>query len=256
MTDLSPLDRHTNIGLMFSGGKDSLACVYLLREHLHRITLLHNDTGDLLPETRAVVEHVKTIAPHFVHLRGDVHAWIAVNGLPTDLLPHSAHPIGRAMHESSGPPLVARYDCCWSNLMRPIYDLALERGVTLIIRGTKAVDMTRLPVRDGQVEAGIEFFYPIEGWTNEQVFSYLRLNDAPISRIYDYVDNSPECARCSAWWGEKRAAYLRKYHPHLWNDYGVRLRAVTDAIDPPLANLRREVAEFNIAPNVSKGGSA
>lgn len=244
MIDLSRLDRHANIALMFSGGKDSLACVYLLREHLDRITLFHNDTGDLLPETKEIVAHVKTFAPNFIHLMGDVDAWIAANGLPTDLLPFSAHPVGQEMGE--GPKLSSRYDCCFSNLMWPIYELARARGVTLIIRGTKSVDMKRLPVGDRETIDGTEFFYPLQDWTNEQVFSYLRLVSAPISRIYDYVDNSPECARCSAWWGERRGAYLRKYHPELWRAYGERLRVVTDALDGPLANLRRELKAFDM----------
>lgn len=246
MMDFSVLDRHERIALMFSGGKDSLACVYLLRAHLHRLVLFHNDTGDLLPETRAIVDHVKTFAPNFLHVHGDVHAWINHNGLPTDLLPHSAHAVGQLMGE--GPKLVGRYDCCWANLMWPIYHAAAERGVTLIIRGTKAADMNRLPVMSGAVEHGIEYFYPLQGWSNEQVFSYLRLQGAPISRVYDYVDNGPECARCPAWWGEKRGAYLRKYHPELWEDYGARLKIVTDVLDKPLANLREELKAFNKEP--------
>lgn len=246
MIDLARLDSHANIALMFSGGKDSLACVYLLRDQLHRITLFHNDTGDLLPETMAVVDHVKTFAPNFVHLNTNVDGWIAVNGLPTDLLPHTAHSVGQQMGE--GVKLSSRYDCCFSNLMWPIYSLARSKGVTMIIRGTKAMDMKRLPVMDAQVQDGVEFFYPLQGWTNEQVFSYLRLQGAPISRVYDYVDNSPECARCSAWWGEKRGAYLREHHPDLWRQYGERLRVVTDALDGPLANLRQELKAFDKEP--------
>lgn len=243
MIDTAPIDRHTKIALMFSGGKDSLACVYLLRDYLHRITLFHNDTGDLLPETRAVVEHVKTFAPNFIHVLGDVGTWISRNGLPTDLLPHSAHAIGQQMSE--GPKLSSRYDCCHANLMWPVYKAAIDRGVTLIIRGTKSSDMRRLPVRDGEISEGVEFFYPLQDWSTEQVFTYLRSVDAPVSRIYDYIDNGPECARCSAWWGEGRGAYLRKFHPDLWRGYGERLRVVTAALDTPLANLRRELTAFD-----------
>lgn len=242
MIDVSILDRHERIAMMFSGGKDSMACLYLLREQLHRITLIHIDTGDLLPETREIVAHIKKNVPNFIHVQGDVHAWIGANGLPTDLLPWWAHPIG-ALSEP-GPKLVPRLDCCWNNLMAPAYLAARERGFTLVIRGTKTADLPRLPLYSGAVVDGVEYWHPIEDWTHEQVFSYLRLQGAPVSRVYDYVDNSPECAQCSAWWGEKRGAYLRKYHPELWRGYGERLRVVTEAIDQPIANLQEELKAF------------
>lgn len=240
--DLAPLDRHEKIALSFSGGKDSLACVYLLRDQLDRITIYHNDTGDLLPEVMEVVEHVKAFAPHFVHVRGDVNAWIAEHGLPTDLLPHGAHDVGRAMGEHQ-LRLVARYDCCYQNLMRPLFDRVVADGNTLLIRGTKAVDMKRLPLRSGESGGGIELFYPLQDWSHDAVFDYLRSVGAPICRVYDHVTNSPECARCSAWWSESRAAYLKRYHPAAFADYRQRLLAVTFEISGVLDHLRREVAE-------------
>lgn len=242
MIDLSPLDRHEHIALCFSGGKDSLAVVYLLRDRLADLTVYHLDTGDLLPEQREVVDHVRQMTPRFVTVHTDVNAWIAEHGLPTDLLPHSAHPIGQAMGE--GPRLVGRYDCCYANLMGPLFERVIEDGNTLLIRGTKAVDMNHLPTRGGETSHGLELMLPIEGWSNDQVFAYLRSVGAPISRVYDHVVNSPECARCSAWWGEKRAQYLQQFYPDLAEEYWQRLRVVADAINGPLANLRREAGAF------------
>jgi hypothetical protein len=97
-----------------------------------------------------------------------------------------------------------------------------------------------LPKATGDTEMGVEFWYTLEDWTNEQVFAYLTLQDVKLSRIYDHVVNSPECARCSAWWGEGRRDYLKKYHPELWAEYDARLQIIIDAIAPSLALLRRE----------------
>lgn len=241
MIDLAPLARHPRVALSFSGGKDSLACVYLLREQLSWITVYHLDTGDLLPEMREIVAHVKTLAPNFVHIQGDVTSWIKEFGLPTDLLPHSAHPIGQEMRE--GPKLVARYDCCYANLMLPIYEQIRAHGNSLLIRGTKAVDMKRLPLRSGETTGdGIELWYPLQNWSNDQVFDYLRAQGAPIARVYEHVVNSPECARCSAWWGEGRSAYLERYHPALWVQYQERLATVAEAILGPINHLKRELS--------------
>lgn len=242
MIDTSVFDRHEKIALGFSGGKDSLACVYLLRPLKDRITIYHMDTGDLLPEVRDIVDHVRGFWPKFVHIQGNVHGWIEQNGMPTDLLPHTAHLLGKGMGESERA-LVQRYDCCFQNLMWPVYSRIKADGNTLIIRGTKACDMKTLPTKSGEVKDDMELFLPINDWSNEQVFAYLRSVGAPINRIYDYVTNSPECALCSAWWGERRAAYLKKFHPELHRQYAARLRVVAEEIAGQLNNLSRELAD-------------
>jgi 3'-phosphoadenosine 5'-phosphosulfate sulfotransferase (PAPS reductase)/FAD synthetase len=240
MIDLSPLDRHERIALCASGGKDSLAVVYLLRPYLHRLQVYHLDTGDLLPEVMEIARHVEAMAPNFVRVQTDAMGWIAKHGLPTDLMPHSAHPIGRAMGEDR-IALVPRYECCWANLMQPLWDRIRADGNTLLIRGTKRIDMKRLPVPGGGNDSGVEFWLPIEDWSNADVFAYLRSVGAPICRVYDTVTNSPECARCSAWWGERRAEYLRQHHPELWRDYSRRMRAVLAELWSPLQALNHEI---------------
>lgn len=227
MIDLSPLDRHTRIALCCSGGKDSTAVLYLLRDHLDRVTVYHMDTGDLLPEIMAVVDHIEAMVPHFVRVDGNVADWIAANGLPTDLLPHSQHIVGQLMGEHT-TPLVSRYACCHANLMLPLFERIVADHNTLMIRGTKAVDMTRLPMRSGEVDhnSGLELWLPLLDWSHAQVMDYLREVGAPIASIYQHVTNAPECMRCSAWWGERRASYLKRYHPEAFTDYAARMRLV------------------------------
>jgi 3'-phosphoadenosine 5'-phosphosulfate sulfotransferase (PAPS reductase)/FAD synthetase len=237
------LDRHEKIALSFSGGKDSLACVHLLRDHLHRICIYHVDTGDLLPEMQESVATVEAFAPHFVRIETHVDAWIAANGLPTDLLPYSAHPVGQLMGEGNGARLVPRYDCCWNNLMVPLFARVVAEGCTLLVRGTKRADMRRLPATSGDVYQGVELCYPLLEWSNADVFAYLAEKGVTLPRIYDHVTNSPECARCSAWWGEGRGAYLKRYHPALWQQYQERLAVVRNEIFPSLLNLNHEAGD-------------
>lgn len=239
LMDYSPLDRHEKVGLSYSGGKDSRACIQLLRNCLHEITIYHLDTGDLLPEMRENVSLVEAFAPRFVRIETNVTGWIAANGLPTDLMPYSHHPVGRLMGEAKSA-LSSRYDCCYANLMLPLLERMRADGITLIIRGSKRADMPRLPVMSGAVADGMELWLPVLDWTHQEVLDYLRSENVPLPRLYDHMTGSPDCARCSAWWSEGRAGYLKEYHPEIWAEYDARLQVIIDAIAPSLARLRRE----------------
>ena len=235
----SVLNRHERIALSFSGGKDSLAVLELMRVHLHRMTVYHLDTGDLLPE---MVEHVARCAetiPNFVRIESHVDRFIDQYGLPTDLLPFSAHPVGQAMGEPK-TRLVSRYVCCWNNLMLPLYQRVLDDGNTLLIRGTKQADMVRLPISSGEAIDGVEILYPLQSWTNAEVRAYLAVNGIKLPALYEHFENAPECARCPAWLGEGRAAFLKRFYPELFKDYDARLQLIIDEVAPALANLRTE----------------
>jgi phosphoadenosine phosphosulfate reductase len=171
-----------------------------------------------------------------------VRAWIDQYGMPTDLLPYSAHDVGQGFSQSNAK-IVTRYHCCFVNLMWPVWNRAKEDGNTLFIRGTKIADATRLPAYSGEIHEGVELWYPIQDWSHSQVQTYLELAGAPRNRVYDHMTNAPECARCTAWWGEGRAAYLKRYHPALFADYMAGLRVVAGEITESVVNLRRELAE-------------
>lgn len=243
MIDLAPLERHSKIALNFSGGKDSLACIYLLRDHLHRITVYHNDTGDLLPEVMETVEQTKAMCPNFAHIRGDVLAWQREHGLPSDLVPYSASELGRMVGQER-TRIVPRYDCCYANLMRPLWERVVADGNTLVIRGTKRVDFPTLPVVDREVRDGVEFMYPLQEWSHAEVFEYLRREGAPISRIYEEGLQAPECSRCTAWLNVGQAAYLKRHHPERLAQYRDRLHAVFREVEPMLKDMASELQEL------------
>lgn len=231
---------HDKICLHFSGGKDSLACVFLCRSYADKVTLYHLDTGDYLPEQREVVDTVEREIPYrFVRIQTDAKAWIEANGLPSDLVPFSSHPIG-LMTGQARTKLVHRFDCCHANIMQPLYDRVVADGCTMIIRGTKACDMPTLPVKDGDVINGIEFYYPLQDWTDQQVLIYLRYSGVEVSRVYQYLEHGLSCATCPAWWEEQRGAYLKQFHPELYKIYDERLGRIIDEVALPLAQLKHE----------------
>ncbi|MBN9488658.1 MAG: phosphoadenosine phosphosulfate reductase family protein [Alphaproteobacteria bacterium] len=239
MIDLEPLTRHSRTALQFSGGKDSLAVAFLLRPVWDRLTFYHVDTGDLLPEVREVVGEVEAMVPRFVRIETHARDWTARFGLPSDLVPTTCTPVGLAIGASK-QPLVDRFVCCASNIMAPMNYRMQADGVTLAVRGTKRADLARLPAENGDTTLGYELWLPLQDWSHEQVFDYLREVGAPICRVYEHKVNAPECATCPAWWNEGRAGYLREHHPDLFEIYAAKLRVVASEIVPVWETLRLE----------------
>ncbi len=235
----SPLDNHKNVALQFSGGKDSMAVVHLLRPHWDRLTLYHVDTGDLLPEIQSVTKDTEKMVPRFVRIDTNSNAWRENVGYPSDLVPCSCTGAG-VMIGMSERRLVDRFDCCASNIMLPMHNRALADGCTLVIRGTKRADFKRMPAEDGPTGLGYDLWLPLLEWSHNDVFAYLRSLNVEIPRIYEDHVNAPECATCPAWWSEGRAAYLAKYHPDLSAEYRRKLAVVSAEVMPFIEHLRVE----------------
>jgi 3'-phosphoadenosine 5'-phosphosulfate sulfotransferase (PAPS reductase)/FAD synthetase len=238
---MTPLDRHGRAALQFSGGKDSLALVYLLRPHWERLTLYHVDAGDLLPEVREIVDRVEAMVPAFVRIDTDSDGWTRQVGLPSDLVPTTSTPAGLTIGASK-QPIVDRFHCCAANIMAPMHYRMIEDRVPLVIRGTKRCDLPRLPAEDGDTTNGYELWLPIVDWSHDQVFAYLRETGAPICRVYEHKVNAPECATCPAWWSEGRAAYLAQHHPDLFAAYRAKLAAVAAEVAPHWRALKGELS--------------
>ncbi|SEP41470.1 phosphoadenosine phosphosulfate reductase [Rhodospirillales bacterium URHD0017] len=237
---MTPLDRHQRAALQFSGGKDSLALVYLLRPQWSRLTLYHVDAGDLLPEVREIVDMVEAMVPHFRRIETNSAKWMAEVGLPSDLVPTSSTPAGLSIGASQ-QRIVDRLDCCAVNIMLPMHYRMIEDGVPLVIRGTKRADLARLPAESGDTSLGYELWLPLQEWSHDEVFEYLRSVDAPICRVYEHRVNAPECATCPAWWSEGRAGYLKKHHPALFELYRAKLAAVAAEVTPHWNTLQGEL---------------
>jgi 3'-phosphoadenosine 5'-phosphosulfate sulfotransferase (PAPS reductase)/FAD synthetase len=232
------LARHERVALQFSGGKDSMAALFLLRPWLERITVYWLNTGDSFPETLSTIEATREQVdiPHFVEINSDARAWREQNGDPSDIVPTFSTPLARLM--GFGELKVSdRFDCCWSNVMRPMYERMKADGVTLIIRGTKAVDMPNLPVRSGQTVEGVEFFLPLEAWTHDDVLAYLAKVGAPLHSCYEDGFHGVDCMHCTAWWNEGHFRFLKKNHPQTFKVVFDRVASIAGAVDKHLTDL-------------------
>lgn len=210
--DFSRLDGHDRAFLQFSGGKDSLALVYLFKEHLHRLTVLHCDAGDLLPEIQELVAGVARQVPNFLTVKTDAPAWIAANGLPSDLVPIRCHPAVANVFRADTHPVVPLTDCCAANRWQPMRRALVERVASLVIHGQRRSDLFGWDKKQASDSAqspdGWQVWAPIAEWSDDDVMAYLREVGAPILRWYSHKPHAPECATCPASWGEGRAASI------------------------------------------------
>lgn len=239
---MKDLSAYKKPALQFSGGKDSLACLYLLRDQLEHMTVYWCDTGDACPETVDIIEEVREWIPNFEVIHGDVKKWREFYGMPSDLVPANSHPIGM-LYQMSDCMISNRFDCCAANLMRPMHDRMMADGVDLVIRGTKLADTGHVPI-EGKTDC-YDVWLPIRDWSHADVFAYLEKVGAPYNALYRYFKgiSAPECLGCTAWWDDGKAAYLRERHPLQYVKYQDSLKRISRAINQHLGELSEEIEQ-------------
>lgn len=201
---MTPIDRHQKVALQFSGGKDSLACLYLLKPFWDRITVVWLNTGAAYPEVIAQMDDIKRLVPNFLEVVSDQPSFIAKHGTPADFATENVNHWSR---------------CCSHNIWEPLHKAMIDGGYTLIIRGQKDADVRRAPVTTGFVDDnGIEYWLPLEHWSHEDVLHYLNSIEVPVPNYYEWSDTSLDCWNCTAFLDEreKEVGNLVWKHPEMW----------------------------------------
>jgi 3'-phosphoadenosine 5'-phosphosulfate sulfotransferase (PAPS reductase)/FAD synthetase len=236
-----PFNRHERIALQVSGGKDSTAALFALRPWWQRLTVYWLNTGHAPPEVRQHVDRLAALVPAFREVAGRRDATWQARGWPADLVPVHFTPFGQKVRGTHLPLIQGRYECCWHSLMEPLQERMAQDGITLIVRGQKNADCMKGPLRSGDIEDGFEVYYPLQQWTDQQVYAYLRKLGVQLPQSYDVLNVSPDCIDCTAWWGEQRSAWLRAQHPDEFREYQVHLKYIRHAIGEHLRELDSEV---------------
>lgn len=231
---------HERAALQLSGGRDSLATFAVLKALglLDRITVYWLNTGDAFPETVAIINQVREQVPHFAEIAGNQPAVIAQFGMPTDILGRESTPIGLMCGQGT-VHMQDSYSCCGRVIMQPMHERMLADGITLIIRGQRDSDSHKAPLRSGDTEHGIQYLFPVEAWSDEQVDACLAETGLPRHPCYDFMTTTPDCMSCSGWWNERRAPFLKAHHPEAFAEYQRRLELIR-------ASTERLIQSFNL----------
>jgi phosphoadenosine phosphosulfate reductase len=222
--------------LAFSGGKDSMACLHLLRDELD--CAIYVDTGFAYPETHAMVAYAaKMTTMHIVH--SDRLGQNAREGIPSDVVPVEWTPLGQRFTTTNQISIQPSISCCYENLSRPLLEKAKSLQVTDLYYGQRHEESYKAPSRDGDVIDGMRRHHPIEHWTTRQVLDYLAAQ-MPIPEHYAITRSSLDCYDCPAYLSVSSdlVRWTESHHPDYYAAYLGRRRLVDEAVDQALLRAR------------------
>ncbi len=219
------------LGLAFSGGKDSLACLFLNKHRAHEITAIWINTGKNYPETLEMVEIAKKMCGAFIEVRSDQESQNYIEGLPSDIVPVNLTRFASIFNGNQKQHVQSFLACCFENIGRRIHEAAIAHGITHLIRGQRIDEKFKSPARDGMIVDGIVYVQPIENWTSEQVYKFLEKHmELPEHLFLNH--SSLDCYDCTAYVKDSadRIEYTKKYHPVFFQAYENRMNKLKSAI--------------------------
>jgi len=183
-------DRHEKVALMFSGGKDSIACLHLIKNYLDKTTVVWVNTGASFPEIEALMEETRQQVPHFLEIKTNQPESIKSKGYPVDVVPVNYTVLGQSVTSIKDFKVRSYFECCAENFWLPCDAEVRKLGITGVIRGQRQSESHRAPVKSGYVENGIEYNFPIESWSDSEVIDYLKSKDVVIDERLSMAHSS------------------------------------------------------------------
>ncbi|NYT07483.1 MAG: phosphoadenosine phosphosulfate reductase family protein [Methanomicrobiales archaeon] len=205
-------DRPANVS--YSGGKDSLATLLVVKKALGNVPLIFIDTGLEFPETLENVDvAAQTYGLEVVRASGEDAFWEAFERL--------------------GPPAMNYRWCCSACKLRPVRNLIEERwGECISFIGQRRYESVRRKessrvFRNGIVTNQISAA-PIHNWTALHVWLYIFREQAPWNPLYARGLDRIGCFMCPSS-DVAVIEEIRKKYPELWREWSDRLGAWQEA---------------------------
>jgi phosphoadenosine phosphosulfate reductase len=219
------------IGLAFSGGKDSWACLWLNKDRLDDIEVIWVNTGKNYPELLATIDHAKKLCPHFTEINSDRETQNRIYGIPSALVPVDWTVEGQLFSGQKQVTVQPYLNCCYQNIGAKITEYCKAHGITHIIRGQRNDEIHKSAISDGTEIDGITYIQPLDNWTADDVLSFVEKN-MPLPDHFRFSHSSMDCYDCTAYLDESqdRIGYMRNYHPSLYEEFQQRRELLISVI--------------------------
>ena len=214
--------------LALSGGKDSIACLHLMRDSID--FALYVDTGFSYPETAAMIDYARDFIP-VITVHSDRENQNKRFGLPSDIVPIDWTVLGQQI-TGEKPALIQSYlGCCYENISVPLYDKAVELGVDELIYGQRNDEGHKSPARNGDMIGNIRRLNPIETWSASDVLNYLETKMA-VPEHFHIKHSSLDCYDCTAFRKDSkdRIAWTKEHYPAYFVEFSVRAKMIDAAL--------------------------
>lgn len=233
--------RHDRVALMFSGGKDSIACLRLVEQYLDRTLVVWVSTGADFPEITELMSEVRQLVPYFLEIQTDQPSSIRRNGYPSDVVPIKHTPLGQMFMGAQKIKIRSAFECCSENKWLPTSNKLKELGVTGVIRGQRSDDTARAPLASGDWVDGVEYLLPIADWSKEQVLDYLAKNNVPITDRLLMEHSSLDCWNCTAYLEHSadRMRYVKKNYPDKYQEVTDIIKRIGSVVALEASNINK-----------------
>lgn len=219
--------------LMFSGGKDSLLCLLMLRDQLDNINVVFVNTGKMFPEALGFIDTIKELCPKFIELNSDRDRDWQVHGMPADVI----------------VPMKSTYQsvksCCYKNIMLPVINYAKAVDSRLLIRGSKNTDDYHDGIQSLSVIEGITIYNPIENFTDYQVREALKIFDeeVDIPDYFSFEHTSLDCMDCTGYLDKTkdRLELLKKRYPQEYYKTKANIEKIIAISETSLATIKQAI---------------
>lgn len=221
--------------LLYSGGKDSSACLELLRPNWPELLVVSWRPKDMHADVADRLERVAAVVPHFVSVFSYPESWIAEHGYPSNIVPVPSCSAGRRLGFEPSVRISPWTDCCAANFWGPIYSQLRALGVTQVITGVKACDGPHGSATEpGKRWGPFTFHAPVWEWSDADVEAYLV--DKEFGMLPRYTAGclgSTACRFCTAnirGEGPSTWAWMRDHDPEGHKIVTERLRQIKRAV--------------------------
>jgi phosphoadenosine phosphosulfate reductase len=206
--------KHKEAVLCYSGGKDSLAVLLLLKPYWDRVTVVWVNTGNCFPEITEHMERIRLRVPHFVELKSNSAQYFLDNGFPVDLVPNRCTKMGQYLYGPTPVTVCNAHDCCKANIWDPLAKFIELTKPTCVIRGDRGSERVK-----GKTEGmGAEWVFPIFDWSREKVVEFIK--KSPLFEPRHEMENgsSLDCRTCMAYANDipAKLKYLKENHDELY----------------------------------------